>query len=65
MVQSLKNLRPFKITLKKNNRGVFFTFSNTDQNGSIFLKSNFIALYQKTALKTYFGPREMPQLENA
>ena len=41
----------------------FFTFLNIDRN-AIFFNSNYIALYEKTAFKTDFGPREVSELEN-
>ena len=44
----------------------FWTFLKTEQNASKKLQNyNYVALYQKTALKTDFGPREVPQQEDA
>ena len=42
-------------------------FLNTDQNAKkkLYQNSNYIALYKKTAFKTDFRPREVPQPENA
>ena len=43
----------------------FFDFLKTDQNAQqIFLNSNYIVLFQKTASKTDFWPREVPKIEN-
>ena len=41
-------------------------FKNTDQNApkKIILNCNYIALHLKSAFKTDFGPREVPELEN-
>ena len=66
MVNLLKNLRPFRNYIFKIQGEIhFFTFPNTDRKGPKKIQnSNYIALYQKTALRTDIGLREVPELEN-
>ena len=51
---------------KYNGKSIFlFTFLLLDEMLNFFFRTVIcIALYEKTAFKTDFGPREVPKLEN-
>ena len=53
--------------LKCNGKSIFFTLLNMNQNAPFKKKknSNYSVLYEKNAFRFNFGPREVPQPENA
>ena len=64
----MKSASPLAKSLFENTTGnPFLDFLNTDRNApkNLIQIGKYIALYQKTAFKTDFGPREVPQPENA